>query len=214
MVSFDAVLCRNKTPGRNQPTTRPTEQLFTTLSECLRGMEQAGFSSWPNLFLYELATKHPSAARSVADAVLSSPETSLAGYFHVFLGGIGTWSPQEMRSLVQKAHATAVPVILRALAQHFWFSNRDTIPAGSELAVLKDLINSSDPHASRLAIESLRFLAKKDSNLALQLPPDLTLFPSAIGCSPLNQCPLPKIVKSAAQSDCPLAPTRWGTGFR
>jgi hypothetical protein len=28
-----------------------------------------------------------------------------------------------------------------------------------------------------------------------------------------NRCPLPKSDKSGAQSDCPLAPTRWGDGF-
>ena len=33
------------------------------------------------------------------------------------------------------------------------------------------------------------------------------------GCCPFNQCPLPKIDKSGAQSDCPLAPTRWGDWF-
>ncbi|MCI0748380.1 MAG: restriction endonuclease [Verrucomicrobia subdivision 3 bacterium] len=144
-------------------------QLFSTIEGCIRDMDQAGFSSWPNHFLFELAKNHHDEAISFADSILASPDTPLARFFHVILGGVGSWSKEAVSSLIQKAHASGSPVIQQALAQHYWFSNRENVPTGADLEVLKALLRSDDAHASRLAIESLSFLAQRDADLAFQL---------------------------------------------
>jgi len=145
------------------------ERLFPTVDRCLRDMDEAGFNSWPNHLLYVFTERHHDAAVALAESILASPDTPLARFFHVILGAMINRSKEAVSRLMRKAQALGTPEIQRSLAQHFWFSNRKSAPSGSDLETLRALIRSTDPHASRMAIESLGFLAKTDPDLAFQL---------------------------------------------
>jgi hypothetical protein len=145
------------------------ESLFSTIDRCLRDMDEARFSSWPNHLLFELAKSYPDAAARLIDSILASPDTPLARFFHVILDGIGSRSKKTLSAFIHKAHAVGGPMIQWSLAHYYWFSNRETIPSETDLGILKELIRSDDPQTSRLAIESLAFLAKKDPELSFQL---------------------------------------------
>ena len=107
--------------------------LFSVLDRSIRDMDEAGFGSWPNHLLFSLAERHHDEAIALAASILASPDTPLFRFFHVVLGGIGTWSPESVSALVEKAHTLNVPMINRALAQHFWFSNRKGGPRDANL---------------------------------------------------------------------------------
>lgn len=145
------------------------EQVFPILDLSLREMDAAGFSSWPNHLLWMIGKDYPNLAVQLAYAILASPDTPLHKFFHVLLGGIGSALPGRMEELLGKADAVGTPQVQRSLAQYFWFTNRDSKPEGPALEILRRLIRSEDPHASKLAVESLGFLAKKHPDLALQL---------------------------------------------
>lgn len=144
-------------------------ELFATIDRYVREMEQAGFSNWPNHLLWEFGANHHDEAMVLADCILSSPDSLLVRFFHILVGAIGSWSKECMSGLIQKAQASRAPNILRSLAQHYWFFNRDQTPVGSDLEVLISLLRSEDAHTSRIAIESLGFLAQKNAELAFEL---------------------------------------------
>ncbi len=150
-------------------TTFDREGLFARLDRCLRDMDEAGFSSWPNHLLFTFAVRHHDEVVALADSILASPDTPLSRFFHAILGAVGTWSTEAVSALVLRAHALRIPMIERSLAQHFWFSNRKLAPKGTDLDTLIALVCSADSHASRIAIESLRFLAQVDPDLAFEL---------------------------------------------
>jgi hypothetical protein len=145
------------------------EQLFSTLDRCLREMDEAGFTSWPNHLLWIIGKDFTKVAVPLAHEILRSPDTPLHKFFHVLLGGIGSKSPELLEELLAEADAVGTPQVQRSLAQYFLFTNRDGRPSGVALGLLRHLIRSEDAHASRLAIESLGSLAKQDPGLALQL---------------------------------------------
>src|SRR5437764_1381213 len=94
------------------------EDLFAAIDRCLRGMTEAGLSSWPNHLLFELGKGFPDAAERVTNSILASPNTPLAQFFHVILAGIDAHSKETLATIVQKAHSLGNPTIQRALAQH------------------------------------------------------------------------------------------------
>ena len=112
------------------------ERVFSTLDRCLREMDEAGFSSWPNHLLWILARDYPEIAVPLAYAILASPDKPLLRFFHVVLGGIGSRSPAKMSELLERADTVGTPQVQRTLAQHFWFANRESSPSGTALNTL------------------------------------------------------------------------------